>query len=182
MRCRLILKEMFRDSVSESDGIIQYVKLLLKFMIYPGQPEQRLIPWIRLAGFGDLSKHKLLRKFINNHIYYQYHCNISPNANISVGLHIPHPIGVVIGEGVVIGKNCSIYQQVTLGQNRGEYPAIGDDVVIYSGAKIIGNIHVGNGAVVGANAVITKNVNDFEIVAGVPAKVVGLRTKEMDIY
>lgn len=71
-----------------------------------------------------------------------------------------------------IGKNFHVYQQVTIGFNGNEAPIIGDNVRVYCGAKIIGGIHVGNNVVVGANAVVCKDVPDNVVVGGVPAKVI----------
>ena len=71
---------------------------------------------------------------------------------------------------------------MTLGQNRNAYPLIGDDVIIYPGAKVIGNITIGNKAVIGANAVVIKDVLENEIVAGVPAKCIGIREDIDEFY
>lgn len=71
-----------------------------------------------------------------------------------------------------IGKNCHIYQQVTIGYNGVQAPIIGNNVRICCGAKVIGGIRVGNNVVIGANAVVCKDVPDNVIVGGVPAKVI----------
>ncbi len=75
-----------------------------------------------------------------------------------------------------IGKNCTIYQQVTVGNSGGHYPTIGDNVSICAGAKVLGGVKVGNNVTIGANAVVTKDVPDNAIVAGVPARVIGFNT------
>lgn len=83
---------------------------------------------------------------------------------------------IVIAQSVHIGKNASIHQGVTIGRVfNGKYsgvPTIGDNVVIFSGAKILGNIKIGDNAVIGANAVVTKDVPANVVVAGVPAKII----------
>jgi serine O-acetyltransferase len=102
-------------------------------------------------------------------------CYISSKALIEKGLYLPHATGIVIGSGVRIGKNCTIYQNVTIGRkdvNVNDYPIIGSNVIICAGACIIGNIRVGNNSVVGANAVVISDVPAGSTVVGVPAKVI----------
>lgn len=70
------------------------------------------------------------------------------------------------------GRNCTIYQQVTIGFSNGRRPVFGDNVTIYAGAKVLGGVTVGNNSVVGANAVVTKNIPDNTMVAGIPAKAI----------
>lgn len=87
----------------------------------------------------------------------KYSCYISWLARIGPGLALPHPTGIVIGEGVEVGANVTIYQHVTLGRSRKDtpsYPYVGDGVTLYAGAVVAGNCLLGNDVVVGANAVI----------------------------
>ena len=95
-----------------------------------------------------------------HHYSIRFGIDISRDAHIGSGFYIGHFGGIVVNTGVVIGKNCNISQGVTLGrQNRGERvgcPVIGNNVYIAPGAKIIGRIHVGDRAAVGANAVVLK--------------------------
>lgn len=114
--------------------------------------------------------HKFFASFYCYRIEKKYQCRISPGSEIGANLSLPHPNGIVIGKGSKIGKNVTIYQQVTIGQNHGKYPVIGDNVIIYSGAKIIGDIYIGDNCVIGANAVVVDNVSENSIVGGVPAK------------
>jgi serine O-acetyltransferase len=101
---------------------------------------------------------------------------IHPGAEIDQGLFIDHGMGVVIGETSVIGKNVTIYQGVTLGgtgKERGKrHPTIGDNVVIGSGAKVLGNIRIGDNVQIGSNAVVIKDVPDDSTVVGVPGRMV----------
>jgi len=82
----------------------------------------------------------------------------------------------MVNPSVVIGKNCNISHQVTLGVvNRGDRkgcPVIGDNVYIGPGAKVIGNVHVGNDVAIGANCVVTQDIPDNSVVVGVPGKVI----------
>lgn len=108
--------------------------------------------------------------YYTHKIYKKYNCCIAPNCEIKENILFPHPIGIVIGEGVKIGKNCTIYQNVTLGRknkNVYAYPTIGDNVIIYSNATILGNIKVGNNATIGCNSVVLRDVNEGETVCGI---------------
>jgi len=93
------------------------------------------------------------------------------------GLSLPHPIGIVIGEGAVIGKDVTIYQNVTLGRsnnNVSAYPSIGDNATLYSGATILGDVTVGEWAVVGANSTVLLDVPARATVVGSPARVIAI--------
>ena len=95
--------------------------------------------------------------------------------DIGSGLRFFHYGCVIIGCTVKIGKNVSIHQGVTIGRvfagKKAGMPTIGDNVVIFAGAKILGNVRVGNHAVIGANAVVTNDVPDYAVVGGVPARI-----------
>lgn len=87
---------------------------------------------------------------------------------------LPHPIGIVIGKNVVLGRDCTIYQNVTIGvgNNKNEqYPVIGDNVIIYANAIIIGPIVVGDNAVIGAGCIVTKNVPADKVAVGSPMRI-----------
>ena len=104
---------------------------------------------------------------------------IHPGAQLGRSLLIDHGMGVVIGETAVIGDNVTLYQQVTLGGvslNLGKrHPTIEDDVVIGAGAAVLGPITVGQGARVGSNAVVLRDVPAGTTVVGVPARAIGPR-------
>lgn len=98
---------------------------------------------------------------------------IHPGAKIGKGLFIDHGMGVVIGEVAEIGDNLTIYHGVTLGgtgKDKGKrHPTIGNDVIIGCGAKILGPISIGDGAKIGANSVVLKNVPKGKTAVGIPA-------------
>ena len=138
--------------------------------------------WMRTcAYFNSNSTLKLL--FFICWIILRYHefkygISISYRTQIGSGFYIGHFGGIVVNQKAIIGKNCNISHQVTLGvANRGErkgYPTIGDNVYIGPGAKLVGKIIVGNNAAIGANCVVTKDVPENGVVVGVPGKVISM--------
>lgn len=132
----------------------------------------RVVVRFRIQSYFS-NKNKLTLLFailIRNGSIKKYGVEIGLNTKIEGGLNIHHVNGIVIGEGVIIGKNLNIFQQVTIGKKESGYPVIGDDVTIYPGAKIIGNIKIGNNSIIGANSVVNKDVAEGKVVAGVPAR------------
>lgn len=99
---------------------------------------------------------------------------IHPAATIGKRLFIDHGMGVVIGETAVIGEDVTIYHGVTLGgtglQPGKRHPTIGDRVIIGAGAKVLGNITIGNDSAIGANAVVIKDAPAHSTLVGVPAR------------
>ncbi len=105
---------------------------------------------------------------------------IHPGARIGPGFFIDHGMGVVIGETAEIGEDCLLYQGVTLGgtgKEKGKrHPTLGNHVVVGAGAKILGNIRIGDYVKIGANSVVLKSVPDHSIVVGIPGKVIKKKT------
>ena len=106
-------------------------------------------------------------------------CQIKLRINCDIGMKLPrstvtpHPTGIVVTRKAEIGRRARIYQNVTIGvKNTGskDGPKIGDDVTIYAGAAIIGNVTIGDGAVIGANSVVIDDVPKETVVGGVPAE------------
>lgn len=117
-------------------------------------------------GGGKIFKH------INRVIF---SCDIAYQVDVPSSLKLPHQgLGVVIHPAVKIGENCVIYQHVTLGADgkKGhEAPVIGNNVMIGAGAILLGNIRVGDNAIIAANSVVLHDVPEGAMVAGVPAKI-----------
>jgi len=105
-------------------------------------------------------------------------CFIGRGAEFGRGFVLVHADGVVINRLVRGGENIYLEHQVTIGADRGTSPVLGNDIFIGAGAKILGPITIGDGARVGANAVVVKNVPAWATVVGVPAKVVRQRTAD----
>lgn len=101
---------------------------------------------------------------------------IHPGATIGKGLFIDHGMGVVIGETAEVGDNVTIYHGVTLGgtgKHKGKrHPTIGNNVIIGTGAKVLGPINIGDNVKIGANSVVLKDIDDNKTAVGIPAKVV----------
>ncbi len=151
-------------------------------------------PFLYYKGFHALQTYRIAHWLWNNNrqelaFFLQsrgsicFGVDIHPAAIIGHGLMLDHATGIVIGETCIIGNNVSIMQSVTLGgtgKDKGDrHPKIGEGVLIGAGSKILGNIHVGEGAQVCAGSVVLKDVPPHSAVAGVPAKVVGKPNEDM---
>lgn len=112
---------------------------------------------------------KKVRQFL---LLKRYGCEISCYSKIDGFITLPHPNGVVIGEKVEIGCNCTIYQGVTIGKKNGHYPVIGNNVTIYPNSVVFGNILIGNNSIIGAGTILNKSINENVVVAGNPARII----------
>lgn len=135
---------------------------------------ERLLPWRR---------HRLIRELLM-----LYGIDMPPEVVVGKDLQLIHRgIGCVFHPDTSIGDRVQIYHQVTIGRSDAHLPherirpmliEIGDDVVIYPGAKVLcrsGVLRIGNGTIIGANAVVTRSTGEREVWAGIPARCVGLR-------
>ncbi len=123
-------------------------------------------------------KLKLIARLISQIARFITGIEIHPGAKIGKRLFIDHGMGVVIGETTIIGDDCILYQGVTLGGvGTGEYtckrhPTLLDNVMVSTGAKVIGNIIIGHNSIIGAQSVVLKNVPDNCTIVGIPAMIV----------
>lgn len=103
---------------------------------------------------------------------YRFANDISPYADIGPGLFLPHPVDVTIGASAVIGENATIYNGVTIvGVDTPRLPQLGDNVIIYTGAKIIKPVQIGNNSVIGALSLCNKDVPPDSVMYGIPPNV-----------
>lgn len=109
--------------------------------------------------------------FLFRRIFHGKECFYLTTNKIGGGLRLLHPFATVIN-AERIGKNALIFQQVTIGYKDGKKPIIHDNVTICCGAKVLGGVTIGNNVIIGANAVVVKDVPDNSVVAGVPAKII----------
>ena len=159
-------------------------------LTYPGV---KAVFFHRLGNFFSVAKFDLIARIISQFSRFLTGIEIHPGAKIGKNLFIDHGMGVVIGETSEVGNNVTIYHMVTLGgiapsinsngqRNIKRHPTIEDDVVIGSGAQVLGPITVGRCAKIGANAVITKDVPEKAVMVGIPAKNVGIADSEFKPY
>ena len=153
-------------------------------LTYPGV---KAVLFHKIAHFFCVAKFDLIARMISQFSRFLTGIEIHPKAKIGKNLFIDHGMGVVIGETSEIGDNVTIYHMVTLGgispsinsddqRHVKRHPTLKDNVVVGSGAQVLGPIIVGENAKIGANAVVTKNVPDNAIMVGIPAKNVGTAT------
>ena len=178
----------FLESITSRDPAAQ--SKLSIILTYPGV---KAIFFHKIANFFSVAKMYLIAKIISQFSRFLTGIEIHPNAKIGKNLFIDHGMGVVIGETAEIGDNVTIYHMVTLGGiapsvNSNEqrhvkrHPTLKDNVVIGSGAQVLGPIVIGKNAKIGANAVVTKDVPENAIMVGVPAKNVGIASQEFKPY
>ena len=159
-------------------------------LTYPGV---KAVFFHRLAHFFSVAKFDLIARIISQFSRFLTGIEIHPGAKIGKNLFIDHGMGVVIGETSEIGDNVTIYHMVTLGgispsinsnnqRNIKRHPTLMENVVVGSGAQILGPVIVGKNSKIGANAVVTKNVEENAVMIGIPAKNVGTATEEFKPY
>ena len=159
-------------------------------LTYPGV---KAVFFHQIAYFFSLAKFDLVARIISQFSRFLTGIEIHPKAKIGKNLFIDHGMGVVIGETSEIGDNVTIYHMATLGgiapsinsneqRNVKRHPTLMDNVVVGSGAQILGPVIVGKNAKIGANAVVTKDVPENAVMVGIPSKNVGISGEEFKPY
>lgn len=142
-------------------------------LLYPGI---WAVIWHRLAHFFYKKNIKFIARWISQCVRFWTGIEIHPGATIGRGLFIDHGMGVVIGETTIIGDDCTIYQGVTLGgtgKEKGKrHPTLGNNVMVGSGAKVLGPFTVGDNSKIAAGAVVLSEVPPNSTCVGVPARVI----------
>jgi len=159
-------------------------------LTYPGV---KAIFFHKIANFFAIAKFDLVARIISQFSRFLTGIEIHPKAQIGKNLFIDHGMGVVIGETSEIGDNVTIYHMVTLGgispsinsdsqRQIKRHPTLMDNVVVGSGAQILGPVVIGENAKIGANAVVTKDVPNNAVMIGIPARNVGTTSNEFKPY
>ena len=178
----------FLESIIKRDPAARSKLSLI--LTYPGV---KAVFFHRIANFFSIAKFHLVARIISQFSRFLTGIEIHPNAKIGKNLFIDHGMGVVIGETSDIGDNVTIYHMATLGgiapsinsdnqRNVKRHPTLKENVVVGSGAQILGPVGVGKNAKIGANAVVTKDVPENAVMVGIPAKNVGTASEEFKPY
>lgn len=152
------------------------------FLLYP---ELHALIYHKISSFFYRHKLFFLARWVSQIANRRTGIEIHPGAKIGEGLFIDHGHGVVIGETAVIGNNCTIYHQVTLGgtgrqKHSKRHPTVGDNVLIGAGAKVLGPVTIGKNAMIGAGSVVLEDVPENSTVTGMKARVIKMDGERVD--
>tara|TARA_B100000579_G_C22561496_1_gene724615 strand:- start:176 stop:763 length:588 start_codon:yes stop_codon:yes gene_type:complete len=183
----MFMNEFLQSIIDRDPAARSKLSLILT---YPGV---KAIFFHRVANFFSTAKFDLIARIISQFSRFLTGIEIHPKAKIGKNLFIDHGMGVVIGETSEIGDNVTIYHMATLGgiapsinsndqRNTKRHPTIEDEVVIGSGAQVLGPVRIGRCAKIGANAVITKDVPEKAVMVGIPGKNVGVADSDFKPY
>lgn len=166
-------KELYEDAknIKEKDPAAR--NILTVILLYPGF---HAIIFHRLAHFLYNNKLMFIARLISQFARHITGIEIHPGATIGKRLFIDHGMGIVIGETAIVGDDCTIYHQVTLGGTGKEklkrHPTLKNNVIVGSGSKVLGNILIGENVKIGANSVVLKDVEDNVTIVGIPGRIV----------
>ena len=150
------------------------------FLLYPGV---HATIYYRIAHFLHVHGLKFLARLISQRSRHRTGIEIHPGAKIGKRLVIDHGMGIVIGETAEIGDDCLIYHGVTLGGTGKDvgkrHPTIGNNVLIGTGAKVLGPLKIGDNSRVAANSVVLRDIPPDSTAVGVPAKVVRVEGRKI---
>lgn len=184
-----LINQLFRSVLDEKPALGQAFRADLAAVLDRDPACTRYIePLLYFKGFHALVTHRFAHElwlagrrdfalYLQSQSSRMFGVDIHPAARFGQGIMFDHATGIVVGETAVVGDNCSFLHAVTLGGSGKEtgdrHPKIGNNVLIGAGAKVLGNIRVGNCARIAAGSVVLADVPPDKTVAGVPARVVG---------
>ena len=177
----VVVSVLFRSEVKSALEKDPAAKPFLVVLLYSGM---HAIILYRIAHALFVLRIPLIPRAISQIGRFLTGIEIHPGAKIGKGLFIDHGMGIVIGETTIIGDNVLLYQGVTLGgtgKEKGKrHPTVGNSVVIGAGAKILGNITLGDNSYIGANAVVIRDVPKNATVVGIPGRITKQDGKKID--
>lgn len=184
-----LIVHTFKDVLASQPELSRAFRADLSAVIERDPATTRYLdPFLYFKGFHALVTHRFAHElwrqgrrdfalYMQSQSSRMFSVDIHPAARIGKGLMLDHATGIVIGETATVGDNCSFLHAVTLGgsgkQTGDRHPKIGSCVLIGAGAKVLGNIHVGNSSRIAAGSVVLTDVPPHVTVAGVPARIVG---------
>ena len=185
----VVVREVVEEAYASDPGLVQAARADL-VAIYERDPacHRLLQPILYYKGFQATQAYRVghhlytkgqrdLAYFVQMRVSEIFGVDIHPAAQIGKGLMIDHAHSIVIGETAIVGDNVSMLHSVTLGgtgkEEEDRHPKIGDGVLIGAGAKVLGNIKVGNCSRIAAGSVVLEEVPPCKTVAGIPARIVG---------
>lgn len=185
----ILLREVIDEAMQSDPSIIASVSEDIRAVYERDSAcDSFSTPFLYFKGFLALQSYRIAHWLWTNDrrsmaLYFQHRISVAfgvdihPAARIGHGIMIDHATGLVIGETCVVGNNVSIMQSVTLGgtgkEDGDRHPKVSDGVLISAGAKILGNIRIGEGAKIGAGSVVLQDVPPHTTAAGVPARIIG---------
>ena len=173
----------YLESIKKRDPAAKSIISII--LTYPGV---KAVFFHQISNFFYKAGFDLIARIISQTVRFFTGIEIHPGAKIGKNLFIDHGMGVVIGETSDIGDNVTIYHNVTLGgtspsinsnnqRDSKRHPTLEENVIVGSGAQILGPVTIGKNSLIGANAVVTKDVPEKSIMVGIPAKRIGDATK-----
>lgn len=191
MRYKDLIYTLYCDFYRQTGQEFTTIKVFKYIFSISVEPGFKYIFLMRICKYFYMKKKNVIEKilfkilkFRFRKLQYKYGIDIPYVTEIKEGFLISHFTGIVVNSYVKIGRNCSILQGVTIGNNlykgRENLAIIGDNVFIGAGAKIIGPVTIGDNVTIGANTVVIKDIPDNSVVAGNPAQIVS-RKKSVDI-
>lgn len=173
----LILSDFYRVKLRKMGGVnSSFIMCYIKDNTLP------LVFWFRIGSYLASCNNivaKLLYVLVwiyYRHLQHELGIQLPLGTEIGGGLRFPHYGTIVIAQSVIIGNNATIHNDVTIGRSFGGKnmgcPVLGDSVVVYAGAKVVGKLALGNNVVIGANSVVNKSFPDKSVIAGMPAKII----------
>ena len=176
------LKEEIASIKARDPAVRSALEVVLLYPSFRAVRDYRMAHWFYVGG------HYFIARWISQHSRHVTGIEIHPGAKIGKGLFIDHGAGVVIGETTEIGDNCTLYQNVTLGGTGKDvgkrHPTLGNNVMVGSGARVLGPMKIGDNSKIAANAVVLEEVPPNCTAVGVPARVVkrdGVRVTNSDL-